>query len=52
MNEPQDVSAEAFRRHMADHLDRVRAGESFTITRNGRVTARLGPVLEENTDDD
>jgi prevent-host-death family protein len=52
MNE-RDVPAGEFRRHMAEHLDRVRAGETFTITRNGRLTARVTPAaLEENDDDD
>jgi prevent-host-death family protein len=48
----RDVPASEVRQHFAEHLDRVRAGESFTITRNGRITARLTPAPEETTDDD
>jgi prevent-host-death family protein len=49
MNE-RDIPAGEFRRHMAEHLDRVRAGETFTITRNGRLTAVVSPpAAEEET---
>jgi prevent-host-death family protein len=51
MNE-RDVPATTVRQHFAEHLDRVLAGESFLISRGGRVTARLTPALEENDDQD
>lgn len=49
MNDSRDVPAGEFRRHMAEHLDRVRAGETFVITRNGRVTALVAPAVEDRS---
>jgi prevent-host-death family protein len=54
MNDSHDVpvAATEVRLHFAEHLDRARLGEEFVITRNGRVTARLGPIEEETPSDD
>jgi prevent-host-death family protein len=37
------VPAKELRQHLAEYLDEVRSGESFTVTRSGRVTAQLVP---------
>jgi prevent-host-death family protein len=52
MRDEPIVPSGQLRAHLAEHLDRVCAGEEFVITRNGRATAKLTPVLEETTDDD
>jgi prevent-host-death family protein len=54
MNESRDVpvAASDVRQRFAEHLDRVRAGETFTIYRHGRATAQLGPIEERNSDDE
>jgi antitoxin (DNA-binding transcriptional repressor) of toxin-antitoxin stability system len=45
------VSAKELRQQLAEHLDHVLAGETFTIYRHGRATAVLGPIEERNRDD-
>jgi prevent-host-death family protein len=52
--EPRSVPASEVHRHFAEHIDAVLRGETIEISRNGRVTARLTPALEEATrvDDD
>lgn len=40
------VGIDALRRHIRRYLDRVAAGETFTITRRGRPVAVLTPVPE------
>jgi prevent-host-death family protein len=50
--EPRSVPASEVHRHFAEHLDAVLRGETFEITRSGRITARLTPATEENTTDD
>jgi prevent-host-death family protein len=42
----EPVSSRELRLSLADYLDRARAGESFTITRNGRPAAVLSPPIE------
>jgi prevent-host-death family protein len=52
MNESRDLPASELRAHLAEHLDRVRAGEMFVVCRNGRPTAWLGPIEERSNSDD
>ena len=44
------VPAGELRKHLAEHLDDVLAGATFTITRSGRPTATLAPwkITPEN----
>jgi prevent-host-death family protein len=45
----RDVAATTVQRHFTEHLDAVLAGESFTITRHGRIAAVLIPPPEQET---
>jgi antitoxin (DNA-binding transcriptional repressor) of toxin-antitoxin stability system len=40
---PQAVDAVELHRHLTSYLQRVAAGDSFLITRRGKVIARLAP---------
>ena len=42
MHEP--VGVRELRQNLSRHLDRVKAGESLTVTEHGRVVARLVPA--------
>jgi prevent-host-death family protein len=52
MPDEATVPSDRLRAHLAEHLDRVLAGEQFVVTRNGRPSARLVPLTLEETPDD
>lgn len=43
-----DVSITELRANLKTMLDRVRAGETLTITDHGKPVARLGPATDED----
>ncbi|HKS91543.1 MAG TPA: hypothetical protein VJQ83_06415 [Tepidiformaceae bacterium] len=45
------ISAEEAAEHLAELLEHVREGASYTITLDGRAIAELGPAQQESTDD-
>lgn len=46
----QTIGAYEAKTHLAALLDRVERGETLTITRNGRVVARLVPATADPDD--
>ena len=42
-----EISMSDFESHVGDAMDRVAAGGSYRIVRNGRVVARLVPAVDE-----
>ena len=39
------VGVRELRQNLSKYLDRVKVGETFTVTEHGREVARLGPTL-------
>lgn len=40
----ESLGVRELRQNLSKHLERVKAGESFTVTEHGRVVARLVPA--------
>ena len=43
-NDPARVGVRELRQNLSVYLDRVKAGETLTVTEHGAVVARLAPV--------
>ena len=48
-NDPSRVGVRELRQNLSVYLDRVKAGESLTVTEHGHIIATLGPASKTMT---